>query len=108
VNAADIRPGAIYHIGRGCGVPWEWAPIRLTVSHAVPLDGYAGTAHLEGYELDQHGRAVDYRNAVYVKTAGMRLIASPAQPATRLLRGANERPYIPAPRTSPETTGRTR
>jgi hypothetical protein len=114
MTPADIRPGRTYRIGRGCGVPYEWAPLTLRVIRITDAPRNGNNGWIEGYELDPTGRAVARREIYIGQVSGMQ--EQPAEPTPPAARPVRHRPTnagparIPRPRTSPETTtpGRTR
>jgi hypothetical protein len=101
VTPDGIQPGGVYHIGRGCGVPYEWAPIVLRIIRVENVDPWNGRAWIHGYQLNQAGDAVEHREIYVGVVAGMWLIAAPATTAAR---PHNERPVLPRQRTPITTT----
>jgi hypothetical protein len=107
VNAGQLQVGATYQVGADCGVPHGFRPILFRLGHVDEKPTYEHMSWLDGYELDEHGKAVEQRR-IYVITAGLQLLAPPPPPVRRLSNAGPAR--IPRQRTAPVTTtsGRTR
>lgn len=104
--------GSVILLGKGCGVPFEWAPLVMRVIRVQEPPAYADNTWIDGYVLDQRGHPFD-RRSVYPIIAGIQAAPHPAiQVPQRHLpraaaRNAGHRP-VPRPRTPTETLRRTR
>jgi hypothetical protein len=87
-------------------------PMRFRVIRILKRETYEGWLWLEGYEVNQHGDAVE-RRQIFVQARGLRM-AIPIQPAVPRARPMNTRPVaasppaarraMPAPRTPQRNT----
>jgi hypothetical protein len=104
-----LRPGDIIHIGPGSGVACKHMYARLI--RVNQWQAWDGMAWLDVREVAEDGpawHAVEDVRMAYVAIAGLRLV-KPAAPVAPPVRPTNAGPArIPRPRTSPETTRRTR
>jgi hypothetical protein len=115
MTPGDIRRGGVYRIGRGCGVPYEWAPLTARIIRVVEAPRNGDNAWLDLYQLDQTGRAFARRTVYVGQVSGMQDLM-PQTPADLPQRrrptnaGPAATPRIPRPRTpsDPITPGRTR
>lgn len=68
----DHTPGTLLVLGRAAS-PQFVQPIRLRLVRAAPAVTCDGWVWVDGYQLDQAGRAVE-RRTVFVRIAGVRLV----------------------------------
>jgi hypothetical protein len=97
--------GDVLYVGANASVQFAARPIRFRVIRVHDWNTYTGWIWLDGYELDTAGDAVE-RRSIFVQVGGLRYAGNPSCRGAGKARG-NERPAIPRPRTSPNTsTGR--
>ncbi|GIJ23412.1 hypothetical protein Vlu01_40360 [Micromonospora lutea] len=78
----DPRPGDVLHVGSGASV--QFAGKRSVTFRVIKVRDwttYDGWVWLLGYTLDRTGNAMD-RREIFVRPAGLRLIAPAPTPAT--------------------------
>lgn len=101
--------GEIVWVDHQASVQFRVRPILFRLIRVLPLDTYVGWVWLDGYELDQHGDAVE-RRSIWVQPAGLRSAGRAPDPRIRN-KPLNRAPVeLPRQRATSAitTTGRTR
>ena len=104
----QLQGGQILHVNSRASVQFVMRPILFRVI-GVKKDRTppVGFVYLDGYELDNTGKAVE-RREILVQPTGLRLVADPSVQRQRAARAAQNSRTAPQQRTSAKTTGRNR
>lgn len=75
------RSGDILHITKDASVQFT-TPMRFRVIRVLDWPTYEGWVWINGYQLDQHGDAVE-RRTIFVQTAGLKQVGKTTDARSR-------------------------